>query len=280
MPKVSVVIPTFNRADTIGDSIKSVLEQTFKDFEVIVVDDGSTDGTESVVAAFGDSRIKYIMQDDAGACAARNNGIRHANGEYIAFQDSDDYWMPRKLERQLQNISLHDSKIDICKMHSAGLPKDEYEPCRQAIEANFSYEYLLGRNFVSTQMILARHELFEDNLFDVKIPRFQDWDLMLRLLRDYKLSYTDEVLVERYISADSISQNVHKALEAYSLIEKKYSDELSSHRDSYSLFMYTKAQICKSGLTRYEEAALFMNSFKMNPNLKSLVRAIQSLISL
>ena len=96
MPKVSVVIPTFNRADTIGDSIKSVLEQTFKDFEVIVVDDGSTDGTESVVAAFGDSRIKYIMQDNAGACAARNNGIRHANGEYIAFQDSDDYWMPRK----------------------------------------------------------------------------------------------------------------------------------------------------------------------------------------
>lgn len=78
MPKVSVVIPTFNRADTIGDSIKSVLEQTFKDFEVIVVDDGSTDGTESVVAAFGDSRIKYIMQDNAGACAARNNGIRHA----------------------------------------------------------------------------------------------------------------------------------------------------------------------------------------------------------
>ena len=126
MPKVSVVIPTFNRADTIGDSIKSVLEQTFKDFEVIVVDDGSTDGTESVVAAFGDSRIKYIMQDNAGACAARNNGIRHANGEYIAFQDSDDYWMPRKLERQLQNISLHDSKIDICILR--GYPKMNMNP--------------------------------------------------------------------------------------------------------------------------------------------------------
>ncbi|WP_137652106.1 glycosyltransferase family 2 protein, partial [Bifidobacterium moukalabense] len=220
MPKVSVVIPTFNRADTIGDSIKSVLEQTFKDFEVVVVDDGSTDNTESIIASLGDSRIKYVMQDNAGACAARNNGIRHAHGEYIAFQDSDDHWMPRKLEKQLQNINLYNSKIDICKMHSVGLPEDEYEPCRQAIKANFSYEYLLGRNFVSTQMILARHELFEDNLFDVKIPRFQDWDLMLRLLRDHKLSYTDEVLVERYISADSISQNVSKALEAYSLIEK------------------------------------------------------------
>jgi len=105
-PTVSVIIPTYNRAHTIGRAIKSVLNQTYQDFEIIVVDDGSTDNTEEVVKSFRDKRIRYIQhKKNKGAAAARNTGIKSAKGKYIAFQDSDDddngY---RKNSRALQNI--------------------------------------------------------------------------------------------------------------------------------------------------------------------------------
>lgn len=99
IPTVSVVIPTYNRAHLVGRAIQSVLNQTYQDFEIIVVDDGSTDNTEEVVKSFNDPRIRYIRHDqNRGGSAARNTGIKMARGEYIAFQDSDDEWLPEKLE--------------------------------------------------------------------------------------------------------------------------------------------------------------------------------------
>ena len=102
-PKVSVIIPTYNRAHLVGRAIRSVLNQTYQDFEIIVVDDGSTDNTEEVVKSFNDPRIRYIRHEkNRGGSAACNTGIRAARGEYIAFQDSDDEWLPEKLEKQMQ----------------------------------------------------------------------------------------------------------------------------------------------------------------------------------
>ena len=98
-PRVSVIIPTYNRAHLIGRAIQSVLAQTYQDFEVIVVDDGSTDNTEEVVLNFGSEKMRYIRHGtNRGVAAARNTGIRNARGEYIAFQDSDDEWYPNRLE--------------------------------------------------------------------------------------------------------------------------------------------------------------------------------------
>jgi len=102
-PTVSVIIPTYNRAHLVGRSIQSVINQTYQDFEIIVVDDGSTDNTEDIIKEFQkkDKRIKHIKHNkNKGGSAARNTGIRAARGEYIAFLDSDDEWMPTKLEKQ------------------------------------------------------------------------------------------------------------------------------------------------------------------------------------
>lgn len=101
---ISIVLPSFNRAHILPKAVESILRQTYKDFELIIVDDGSSDNTCEVVKGFNDDRIVYVHQENAGACVARNNGIDHARGEYIAFQDSDDVWHEDKLEKQLTTL--------------------------------------------------------------------------------------------------------------------------------------------------------------------------------
>ncbi len=110
VPRVSVIIPTFNRAHCIAGSIESVLAQSFQDLEVIVVDDGSTDDTPIVLARFG-NRIRVIRQENGGVSAARNAGIRVARADWIAFQDSDDMWRPEKLQRQIECLERHQAQM-------------------------------------------------------------------------------------------------------------------------------------------------------------------------
>ncbi len=110
-PTVSVIIPTYNRANLVSRAIKSVLNQTYQDFEIIVVDDCSEDNTEEIVKSFNDSRIRYIKhKKNKGGSAARNTGIKRARGKYIAFLDDDDEWLPSKLEKQImlfEKLSKH-----------------------------------------------------------------------------------------------------------------------------------------------------------------------------
>jgi len=112
MPKVSVVIPTCNRPDLLPRAIKSVLAQTYQDFEIIVVDDGREKSSENVVAGIGDARLKYIKQTDKkGGSAARNTGIKAAAGDFIAFLDDDDEWLPEKLDKQVRGLDGCDKDV-------------------------------------------------------------------------------------------------------------------------------------------------------------------------
>ena len=109
-PRVSVIIPSFNRAHCIAGSVESVLAQSFQDLEVIVVDDGSTDNTQEVLARFG-NRIRVIRQDNGGVSAARNAGMRAARASWIAFQDSDDMWRPEKLQAQIECLEKYQGQM-------------------------------------------------------------------------------------------------------------------------------------------------------------------------
>src|SRR5215207_4189569 len=114
VPAVSVVLPTYNRAPLLGRSIRSVLGQSYGDFELLVIDDGSTDGTAGVVAAFGDPRVRYVpLARNTGAGAARNVGIRMSRGRFMAFQDSDDEWLPSKLAKQLSAFGRGPSGLGV-----------------------------------------------------------------------------------------------------------------------------------------------------------------------
>lgn len=209
---VSVIIPSYNREKTIKKAVESVLEQTYMELEVIVVDDCSSDHTQNVVQILQnqDPRVKYIRhEENQGACAARNTGIRAAKGEWIAFHDSDDIWVKNKLEIQI-NI-LKEKKADVVcsaiNRHNYGKKPEKY-PCIS--EGLKTQRQIAMGFFISTQTILGKREVFERYSFDVKIPRMQDYDLMIRVSEKYQVYYIDQALVDVYLQPDSITNKGHK----------------------------------------------------------------------
>lgn len=221
---VTVIIPTYNRAKTIERSINSVLSQSYSNLELIVVDDGSSDNTKSVVENIDDSRVRYIWQNNSGACAARNNGINNARGEYIAFNDSDDTWKPNKLEKQLEVVTKTGADVVFCKLSipvKNGYKKFQPEGINEGF-VNFRKNSVAG---IGTQTLFFKKEVLTEFKFDEKIPRFQDLEILINIMNSgkYSLYCINESLLDDYeMSEDSISINPTKLITALEILEKKY----------------------------------------------------------
>lgn len=175
---ISVVIPTYNRAQTIRMAVDSVLNQTYRDIELIIVDDASTDGTQDVVTQIADDRIRYLrLEQRSGACNARNIGALSARGEFISFQDSDDKWHLDKLEKQYQFMIDRNLDFSFCGMTRIMLedPNRKYYYPNVDMDDNKDYfDQLLYLNRVGTQTIICKRECFEKIRFDVTLKRFQE----------------------------------------------------------------------------------------------------------
>ncbi len=207
---ISVIIPTYNRRDLLLRAIDSVLAQTCADLECIVVDDGSTDGTEAATREIGDARLRYIRQENAGACAARNRGIDAARGDLIAFQDSDDVWHSDKLQKQLELLTKTGADVVACAMIRDGRIIPDGVPA-----GPLTFDRLLRESLCSTQCIMGRVEVFRRMRFDADMPRLQDWDLLLRIAEAYRVAFSPEALVDVFVQPDSISsqpEKLHRAL--------------------------------------------------------------------
>jgi glycosyltransferase involved in cell wall biosynthesis len=211
-PKVSVIIPTYNRSHFIKDAVESVVKQTYYNFEVIVVDDGSTDNTKELLAEYVNklNNFKYIYQDNQGRSAARNLGISLAKGDYIAFLDSDDVWFPDKLERQVPILEsapscvvlVHGYKFMVDKFLQP-VPNWEAKLRRlyaMAEQAEENYENYLRSPCIFTSTILVRRAaLVEIAGYDIDIQGREDLDLYLRLLLlNYKFSFISEPPLIKY----------------------------------------------------------------------------------
>lgn len=219
-PLISVIIPSYNRAHVIEKSARSVLEQTFTDFELLIIDDGSADNTRQVVEGLQDDRVRYVFQENAGACAARNHGIALARGEYIAFHDSDDLWYPDKLERQLHCIRKTGSDIVICKLAMCHPDGSKTMFPKRVSEGFISLEDdIFG---FGTQNVFARREVLEHVLFDPAMPRYQDMEWLYRAMKCYQAYCMDIPLVDYIIGEDSISVNYSKMLAALELFSHKH----------------------------------------------------------
>jgi glycosyltransferase involved in cell wall biosynthesis len=241
--KISVIIPTFNREKLIGNSINSVLEQTFQNFEIIIVDDGSTDNTKKEIDKFQDERIKYIkLQNNTGGANARNVGIEIASGQYISFQDSDDIFYPDKLEKQLKNINNKHSHLDFCKINVIFNESFHYlvptiEREKRIDKGNLFDELVTHGNFISTQSILVKTSFMKKYKFDPNMPRLQDYDVLLRMIPKVKISYTREILVDLHIQKSSVQLSSDKLKKAiYLLLNKKFNFN-EKQRKSFSNYL-------------------------------------------
>ena len=214
-PLISVVIPSFNRANVITAAIQSVLMQDLERFELLVVDDGSSDGTLAVVQAIGDPRLGlYRMARNSGAPAARNAGARLARSPLIAFQDSDDEWRQGLLGAHVAALATHD--VSFCQLEQRyGDVATLYPTAGWQLPASM-LEELLVTNHISTQTLAVRREAFMAvGGFDPAMPRLQDWDLVLRLaVAGCSFAYVDRPLAIAYDSPDSLTRSVAKGISA------------------------------------------------------------------
>lgn len=234
---VSVIIPSYNREDTIERSVRSVLNQTYKDLEVIVVDDCSTDNTEAVVKSIQDSRVRYFcLEKNSGACAARNKGIEISRGDIIAFQDSDDEWRPEKLEKQLKTMEDFDSDVCFCQTRDYDYPEDHsiLVPYNIGPTGLVSYKILYDKVPVGTQTIVAKKSVFDKVTFDRSLKKAQDVEWTFRAGRIFKFAYVNEPLVNRYLQDNSITMGGYKkSLEAHQYILNKFASDKKEYPDFY-----------------------------------------------
>ena len=233
--KISVIVPTYNREKYIIRSLKSILNQTYKNIEILIVDDGSSDNTKKILNSINDNRIRYIkLRKNKGACFARNIGIKKSYGKYISFQDSDDESFFDKLEIQFNNLIKQNSDFDFCKLKLFRFKKYKnknyfnysiipYDYQYKQIIANKTLDELCNGNFISTSSILIKKKFITKYLFDNNMPRLHDYDLMLRMIPNAKISFTNKVLINLYVHNDSISYSNEKLKKAINiLLKKKY----------------------------------------------------------
>lgn len=190
------------------EAVNSVLAQSYHDYELIVVDDGSTDGTTEVMTEFGD-RVRVLRQENSGVSAARNAGIAASRGEWIAFLDSDDLWQPRKLEKQMEWLAAH-LQLKICHTDEIWIRNGEHlNPLQKHAKPDgWIFKQCLQFCVVSPSSVVMHRSLLDEvGLFDETLPACEDYDLWLRVAAKYPFGYVDDKLVvKRGGHADQLSK--------------------------------------------------------------------------
>jgi glycosyltransferase involved in cell wall biosynthesis len=217
MASVSVIIPTLNRASKVARAISSVLSQTISDYEIIVVDDGSTDRTSSALTSFG-SHIRVMTHpQQLGVSAARNTGVKSTTSPFIAFLDSDDYWLPEKLAVQLSFFLEHPEAV-ACQTQEKWIRNGlAVNPKRKHLKPSGDiFSQSLKLCLVSPSAVMLKRSLLEEvGLFDETFPWCEDYDLWLRVTSRYPVHLIDQMLVVKEGGAsDQLSRN-HPGMDAY-----------------------------------------------------------------
>lgn len=240
-PLVSVIMPTYNHAQFIGEAIDSVLNQTYKNLELIVIDNYSEDNTEEIIRSFNDPRIKYMKFRNHGIIgASRNQGIRHAVGKYIAFLDSDDLWLDHKLERQLVEFKKGDSIGLVCTNLIYFDKYGEHGKLLNLPDKHFTFNELLRDNPIANSSVMIRRSVLDNvGLFDESrdIIAGEDYELWLRVAKKNKIRYIDTPLIKYRIHEAALRMIHLIGLKTFELRKRIYKNLLKKGIISYRLYL-------------------------------------------
>jgi len=268
--KVSVVIPTYNRAEMLGTAISSVLAQTYQNIEIIVVDDASQDDTQEVVNSFNKKRIRYLRHDrNKGEAAARNTGIQNISGDYIAFLDDDDEWLPDKLMLQMQVLQNTTRKTGLIYCGFLVVDKDSHKVLRQRMPSNNGnvHDALMKCNFIAapSTVIIRKECIKKIGLFDEKIAYGLDYDMWIRISKQYHFDYVGQPLVKYHIHPQRLTTNYVLRADGLDDMLKKYGARFILNNNYYreSLLMIGR-ELCDAGKMSLARKKLFM-AIRFNP---------------
>lgn len=243
MSLVTAVITTHKREPEILErALKSVLSQTYTNIETIVVDDSPADyikrdDVRRMVEGYADQKVKYIQHDKCmGACVARNTGLKAANGEFIAFLDDDDEWLPSKIEEQLKAFVSDDIALVYCGSETLNTNDNSVKPRNTKFVSGNIYSQLLVSNFIgSTSFPLLRKSALEAiGGFDPLMESAQDYDVWLRISKSYEVAFVDNILVRYYVhQSERITTNPKKRISGLTRIIEKNREHIKKNRHAY-----------------------------------------------
>jgi len=263
MPLISTIITTFNRALFLEKAIKSILNQTFKDFELLILDNSSADNTEEIVKSFNDKRIKYIKHKPIGISAARNLGVKKASGKFVAFLDDDDEWLPNKLQDQINVFKKRG--IDIALVYGGFVWVNEkgkiIEKHLPALRGHVLKDLLSQKDYFtgSASNPMIRKSIFKDiGYYNKNVLTGEDWELYLRLAQKFKVDFTDKFIVKigRH-SGPHLGINLPETIQLELLVMKKYNKVFKKYPKLKSLYLQKiGGKFCRVGKTKNGRAYL------------------------
>jgi glycosyltransferase involved in cell wall biosynthesis len=276
-PLISVIIPTFNSGALVCSAIESAIKQTYQPLEIILVDDGSTDGTPELVRKFN-GNIVYVRQENKGVASARNTGIGLARGEFIAFLDADDQWLPEKIAKQLEafkrNAEVGAVHSDLWYWHPGTGNKLARKLGREKFTGD-CYANFFGENRVLTSSIMVRKACFDKvGLFDENLRLAEDWDMWARIARFFKFDYILEPLLYYRVHSGSLSTNKLELEKSLLVVLKKM---IGNDPDLMARVGKNKAKMIMAKVAfniayehleledLYQARVYFLKAFRMNP---------------
>ncbi|MGO2356819.1 MAG: glycosyltransferase family 2 protein [Mesonia sp.] len=263
MPRFSVIVPLFNKENYIKETLESVLQQTYTDFEIIIVDDGSTDKSAAIVKEFQNDRIKYFYQENLGAASTRNEGINKTNSNLIAFLDADDYWYPFYLEEQLRLINKYPSENVFSTAQQINKAGQTFA-IKYSLPDNFNkdgvvnyFEASLKSSILhSSSIVLKKDILKKIGIYDPNIKSGQDTDFYIRIGLNYGVVFSEKIcsqyhIIENSLFRSSTSLKDKLDIEKYSCLESKNS-KLKKFLDlnRFSLAIFCKIKNDKIGFKK------------------------------
>jgi len=279
--KVSVIIPTYNRASLVKEAIESVLSQTYDNFEIIVIDDGSTDNTRELLGPYK-NKINYIFMKNMGVSAARNEGIKKSKGDYITFLDSDDLWSANKLEEEIKYFD-ENPKAKVCYTDEIWFRngarvnprKKHYKPSGEI------FLELLPLCRISASSIMIKREVIEDiGLFDDTMPVCEDYDYWLRIALKYTICFIDQPLI---IKRNGLGQNLSQMYCGMDMFRVKSMENILKNNkviNEYKKEIFNeiikKSKILKGGAIKRGKMFRFIKYFYKNLYYSNKLRIINN----